>query len=166
MFCILRQRLIVPQKISRIRETVPKFLEMLGSDDSDFDGFGLGLVTSMVTSNMRGLKFEGAKLEALESLEHLAPGMTSEIILDRVLPYIKTMLKDNFPAVRIAALKTLTSCIREVKHVPSSDANVFPEYILPSIVPLCHDKNEMVRSALARHIAEVHAANLICPITI
>ena len=158
--------MIVPQKISRIRETVPKFLEMLGSDDSDFDGFGLGLVTSMVTSNMRGLKFEGAKLEALESLEHLAPGMTSEIILDRVLPYIKTMLKDNFPAVRIAALKTLTSCIREVKHVPSSDANVFPEYILPSIVPLCHDKNEMVRSALARHIAEVHAANLICPITI
>ena len=65
------------------------------------------------------------------------------------------MLKDSFPAVRIAALKTLASCIREVKHVPSSDANVFPEYILPSIVPLCHDKNEMVRSALARHIAEV-----------
>ena len=44
---------------------------------------------------------------------------------------------------------------REVKHVPSSDANVFPEYILPAVVPLCHDKNEMVRSALARHIAEV-----------
>ena len=42
----------------------------------------------MVTSNMRGLKFEGAKLEALESLEQLAPGMTSETILDRVLPYI------------------------------------------------------------------------------
>ena len=37
---------------------------------------------------MRGLKFEGAKLEALESLEQLAPGMTSETILDRVLPYI------------------------------------------------------------------------------
>ena len=34
---------------------------MLGSDDSDFDRFGLGLVTSMVTSNVRGLKFEGAK---------------------------------------------------------------------------------------------------------
>ena len=40
---------------------MPKFLEMLGSDDSDFDRFGLGLVTSMVTSNVRGLKFEGAK---------------------------------------------------------------------------------------------------------
>ena len=38
--------------------------------------------------------------------------MTSEAILDRVLPYVKTMLKDTFPAVRIAALKTLTSCIR------------------------------------------------------
>ena len=67
---------------------MPKFLEMLGSDDSDFDRTGLGLVTSMVTSNVRGLKFEGAKLEALESLEQLAPGMTSETILDRVLPYI------------------------------------------------------------------------------
>ena len=54
-----------PQKISRIRETVPKFLEMLGSDDSDFDRFGLGLVTSMVTSNVRGLKFEGAKERTL-----------------------------------------------------------------------------------------------------
>ena len=52
-------------------------------------------------------------------------------------------------------ITTPTADSREVKHVPSSDANVFPEYILPSIVPLCHDKNEMVRSALARHIAEV-----------
>ena len=38
---------------------------MLGSDDSDFDRFGLGLVTSMVTSNVRGLKFEGAKERTL-----------------------------------------------------------------------------------------------------
>ena len=48
----------------------------------------------MVTSNMRGLKFEGAKLEALESLEQLAPGMTSETILDRVLPYIVSGVQD------------------------------------------------------------------------
>ena len=47
-----------------------------------------------------------------------------------------------------------------MKHVPSSDANVFPEYILPSVVPLCHDKNEMVRSALARHIAEIAEESL------
>ena len=60
-----QQRRTIPQKISRIRETVPKFLEMLGSDDSDFDRFGLGLVTSMVTSNVRGLKFEGAKERTL-----------------------------------------------------------------------------------------------------
>jgi phosphoinositide-3-kinase regulatory subunit 4 len=65
------------------------------------------------------------------------------------------MLKDEFASVRIAALKTLSNCIKGVKMVPTPDANVFPEYILPSIVPLCNDKNEMVRSALAKHIAEV-----------
>ncbi len=165
------------QKISRIHENVPKFLEMLDSEDSDFDRLGLGLIVGLITSNMRSLQFQGAKIEALESLAKLAPGMTSETILDRVLPYVvsslllvlltvldlklsifliqRNMLKDSFPAVRISALKTLTACIKEVKSVPTPDANVFPEYILPGIVPLCHDRNEMVRSVLAKSIAEV-----------
>lgn len=42
-----------------------------------------------------------------------------------------------------------------MSQVPLADANIFPEYILPSVVPLCHDKCELVRSSLARVIADL-----------
>ena len=40
-------------------------------------------------------------------------------------------------------------------NVPLSDANIFPEYILPNLVPLCNDRNDLVRAAFASRIAEI-----------
>jgi phosphoinositide-3-kinase regulatory subunit 4 len=65
------------------------------------------------------------------------------------------MVKDPFSSVRIRAIKTLMACLAAVSVVPLSDANIFPEYILPNVLPLCHDKNELVRAAMAKHLAEV-----------
>ncbi len=65
------------------------------------------------------------------------------------------MLSDPFPAVRMCAVRSLHSCLKAVDSVPPSDANVFPEYILPALNPLCSDKNQQVRADLARNIAGV-----------
>lgn len=40
---------------------------------------------------------------------------------------------DPFPRVRVRAIHTLTSCLELVKSVPCSDANIFPEYVLPGL---------------------------------
>ncbi len=65
------------------------------------------------------------------------------------------MLSDPFAAVRISAVRCLSSCVSRVTAVPPSDANVFPEYILPALNPLCSDANQQVRAELASNIAGV-----------
>jgi len=64
-------------------------------------------------------------------------------------------LADTHPPVRSRAVRSLVSVCRAVKSLPSSDVNVFPEYILPIVNPLCSDVNESVRAELASHIAEL-----------
>jgi phosphoinositide-3-kinase regulatory subunit 4 len=53
----------------------------------------------------------------------------------------------------VAALDTLTQCLCLVKKLPRSDANVFPEYVLPSISSLAVDPATIVRVAYAHNIA-------------
>jgi hypothetical protein len=48
-----------------------------------------------------------------------------------------------------------------VTAVPLSDANIFPEYILPNLMPLCHDRNDLVRAAFASNISVVNFLNII-----
>lgn len=52
------------------------------------DGEGLILITSLVTSCIRGLHHCTSKLHCLEILQLLCENSSSEVILDRILPYI------------------------------------------------------------------------------
>ena len=149
------QTMLPDQKIDKVYENLSNILDMVNEEDTDFDSEGLVLITSLVTSNIRSLKFCGTKIKALEILSSLAHNVADEILLDRIVPYIMIKLKDHFPSVRIAAFQALTSCVRVIKRIPLSDANIFPEYILPSLIPLCHDRNERVRATFASGIAEI-----------
>jgi len=64
-------------------------------------------------------------------------------------------LAQKSPAkVQVQAIETLTACLGMVKDIPRSDANVFPEYILPSITDLASESSAViVRVAFARNIA-------------
>ncbi|XP_049532071.1 phosphoinositide 3-kinase regulatory subunit 4 [Anopheles darlingi] len=119
------------------------------------DNDGLVLITSVVTSCIRGLSFCQSKLLSLEILLVLAQHTSSETILDRILPYILHLAQDAAPRVRVAALNTLTACLRLVRHLPRTDANVFPEYILPAIAPLATDSSTFVRMTYASNIAQL-----------
>lgn len=46
-------------------------------------------------------------------------------------------------------------CLRLVKDPPRNDANIFPEYVLPSIQPLANDPSVVVRIAYARNVADI-----------
>lgn len=58
------------------------------------------------------------------------------------------------PRVRVSALHTLTACFKMVQELPRSDANVFPEYVLPSIASMATDTSVLVRVAYAKNIGE------------
>eukprot|EP00058_Branchiostoma_floridae_P000739 XP_002586227.1 hypothetical protein BRAFLDRAFT_132368 [Branchiostoma floridae] len=148
-------------KVARLKNDLDKILMNLvqegddGKDGSEVisDTAGLVVIISLITSTVRSLKFCVSKLMALELLLSMAEHVPSDIILDRLIPYMLFMVNDPFPHVRAAALKTLTRCLSFVKTVPRSDANIFPEYILPNLSHLTQDEVVAVRVAYAENIA-------------
>ena len=137
------------QKVLRINDDLNSLM--------DLDESGLSLIVSLVTANCRSLKFTKSKLKALECLGEMSEKSNSETILDRILPFVVHYLADpNFARVRIKALQVMTEmCLKSVKKVPLSDANVFPDYIFPALQPLTNDRNELVRCALAKYISQL-----------
>ncbi|XP_018329607.1 phosphoinositide 3-kinase regulatory subunit 4 [Agrilus planipennis] len=117
------------------------------------DDNGLVIITSLVTSCIRGLHDCTTKSESLEILLFLAAHANEEAILDRILPYILFLSRDPNPRVKVAAINTVTQCLTLIKRVPRSDANIFPEYVLPELSPLATDPNTSVRAAYAKNIA-------------
>lgn len=138
-------------KILRLHSDMSQIIDIITKDGIEDDG--LILITTLVTSCIRGLYHCTSKINCLEILHKLAEHTSSETILDRILPHILHLAQDVSANVRTAALDTLTSCLCLVKTLPRSDANIFPEYVLPSIASLAVDPSTMVRVAYAHNIA-------------
>ncbi|CAK1543579.1 unnamed protein product [Leptosia nina] len=119
------------------------------------DSEGLILITSLVTSCIRGLHHCTSKLQCLEILQLLCENSSSEIILDRILPYIIYLSHAPEARVRAAAIWCVTRCVGCVESLPSQDCNVFPEYILPELAPRASDPALPVRIAYANNIAKL-----------
>lgn len=113
---------------------------------------GLVLITSLVTSCVRGLHECSSKLFSLEILLELAFHASDETVLDRILPCLMFLAHDNNSRVKICAINTITKCLDLVQKLPRSDANIFPEYILPELAQLATDPNACVRAAYAKNI--------------
>lgn len=113
------------------------------------------IISSLITSSLRALHFTSSKLDALELLGKVAEYVPDEIILDRILPYIFHLLHDEEPRVRVCSINTLTHCLTLVSSVPRSDANIFPEYILPNLADIIQDETTIVRQAYAENIATI-----------
>ncbi|CAH0555278.1 unnamed protein product [Brassicogethes aeneus] len=156
------------EKIIRLKNDIGNIFKFLGPavyvEDEDEKGSsdesekgeceGLVIITSLVTSCIRGLYDCSSKLHSLEILLELASHASDETILDRILPYIMYLASvDSNAIVKISAINTITKCLNLVRKVPRSDANIFPEYILPSLAPLATDPSISVRAAYARNIA-------------
>lgn len=67
--------IFLPQTDDKTEQNIP-------NDD------GLILITAVVTSCIRGLKYCKSKLHCLEILQQLSMYTTAETVLDRILPYI------------------------------------------------------------------------------
>lgn len=145
----------VDDKVNRLHSDIDQIIEILceRNEDGTENNDGLILITTTVTSCIRGILRCNSKLNALEILQKLAHRASADVILDRILPYILHLTNDSLPRVRVCALDTLTVCMGMVKNLPHSDMNIFPEYILPSIAPMSEDKAVLVRIAYARNIA-------------
>ncbi|XP_031568622.1 phosphoinositide 3-kinase regulatory subunit 4-like [Actinia tenebrosa] len=150
------------EKVSRIKRDINLILkELLPPEHSnsekpvkDKDGC-LVIIVSLLTSCVRTCKYCVSKLTALELMTTLSHHVSDDIILERLLPYMLFMVNDTLPQIRAQAIKTLTHCLHLVKNITRSDANIFPEYILPSLSWLTQDAEVVVRLAYAESIASL-----------
>ncbi|KAM0311405.1 hypothetical protein ACHAO8_007200 [Botrytis cinerea] len=92
---------------------------------------GTLIFLTLVVSSMRNTARATAKVRACDILLAFAERLTDEAKLDRVLPYIMTLLTDKSELVKVTAIRTITQLLALVTVVSPINAHVFPEYILP-----------------------------------
>ncbi|KAK5167239.1 hypothetical protein LTR04_000161 [Oleoguttula sp. CCFEE 6159] len=94
---------------------------------------GTLLFLTLTVTSVRSTARATARLRACELLLAFSERLTDEAKLDRVLPYVMTLLQDPTEIVRVTALRTLTQLLALVSVVSPINAYVFPEYILPKL---------------------------------
>lgn len=139
------------EKITRLKKDITNIINILKAPEKKHED-GLVIITSLVTSCIRGLHHCTSKLQSLEIMYELALHINSDMILDRLVPYIMLLCRDQWSRVRATAIHTLSNCLALVKKVPRNDANIFPEYILPDLAVLATDLCPYVRVVLAQNI--------------
>ena len=143
------------QKVRRIHKDLASLDAMLREQDEGrrIDAGSLLVLTGVVTASVRALELTSSMEASLAVLQWLAARQASEVVLERILPFITYYFSSPVAAVRVAAVRALVAALGSVRAVPRGDANTFPEYVLPALLPLCQDPSVAVRAALAHHLA-------------
>lgn len=156
------QRYAVPpilspdERIVKLKKDMQLIFGHLGiTKEQSEENIGLVLIISLLGSSIRSLQFSNSKSIALELMLELSQYVTADIILDRLLPLMLCLASDPFPRIRAETLRTIVKCLNNLKSVPKSDANVFPEYIFPYLSALTQDPVTLVRAAYAENIAQL-----------
>ena len=89
---------------------------------------------TLVVSSLRNTARSAARMRALELMLAFAERITDEAKLDRVLPYVISLLGDRSDLVRIAAIRTMTQLLALVKVVSPVNVHVFSEYVRPRLL--------------------------------
>ena len=120
---------------------------------------GFTLLVQLITANFRNLRFPVMKVKCVMLLVHLGSMCEDEVILQRIVPIYLHCLEDtNNAHVRATALRALTESLKSVNTISSSEADIFPLYILPALNRLVKDQEIVVRVAFAEclgRLAEV-----------
>lgn len=143
------------QTINYLYADKEKFVQYLTKERENEEHNSLVIVLSLVLSCMRRLRYCSCKLKALNIIKCFGQYLTSEFILERIIPYLLEYTSDKISRVKAFAIEILTVCMSYVKYVPEEEQGIFTEYIFPGINNLANDKSVLVRQTLAKNIAEL-----------
>ena len=136
---------------------------------------GALMFVSLICSSLRALARPSSKLKVLEmlfvfgkstiffflaataqTLAHpLGTYLSDEHKLERIVPYLCTMLQDRVALVRAEALRTLTQLLSAVKEIPQADADFFKLYLIQFLSKLSEDREPLVRTMYASCVASL-----------
>ncbi|TPX59254.1 hypothetical protein PhCBS80983_g02602 [Powellomyces hirtus] len=116
---------------------------------------GCLLFSAIVCSALRNVFYPSSKIHALDLLLALGIHLSDEVRLDRLVPYVMSLVDDTNSVVRANAVKTLTQLLSMVESITAPDGNIFPEYILPGLRRFTTDPDAFVRATYAQCIASI-----------
>lgn len=94
---------------------------------------GTLIFLTLVVASLRNTARATGRVRACDLLLAFAEYLTDEAKLDRVLPYLVTLLNDKAEIVKIAAVRSITQLLSMVNVISPVNAPVFPEYVLPRL---------------------------------
>ncbi|CAJ0843864.1 11734_t:CDS:2, partial [Entrophospora sp. SA101] len=122
--------------------------------NSNTDGGAL-IFISLICAMIRNTAYPSTKLHAMDMLLAFGQHLEDEFKLDRLVPYLISLLGDKVALVRANAVKTLSKLLSMVENITPSNATIFPEYIMLNLRKFPTDKEVLVRMTYAQYIASL-----------
>ncbi|KAJ3162439.1 Serine/threonine-protein kinase [Geranomyces michiganensis] len=122
---------------------------------------GCLLFSTIICAALRNVFYPSSKIHALDLLLALSIHLSDDVRLDRIVPYIMSLVDDANSAVRSNAVKTVTQVLGMVESITAANGNIFPEYILPGLAGCATDADAFVRATYAQCIASIAESALM-----
>jgi len=115
-----------------VRLNIPNNEHYLGSATAQPPADNGGLIfLTLVVASIRNTARSASKIRACDVLLAFAEKLTDDAKLDRVLPYLMSLLNDKADMVVMAAIRSITQLLSLVQLVSPVNAHIFLEYVLP-----------------------------------
>lgn len=115
------------------------------------------VLLSVLSSNIRSCLYPSSVTKGLDLYLVLIEHLTDETKLDRVLPYLVSLLNrpESCDLIKSSTLLCLTQVLLQVDTITPSNSSLFPEYLIPNLKHLVNDPSEFVRATLGKCIGSL-----------
>ncbi|KAK4134100.1 ARM repeat-containing protein [Trichocladium antarcticum] len=118
-----------------VRLNIPNNEHHVSADKQPSADDGTLIFLNLVVSSLRNTVHATAKIKACDILLAFAERLTDEAKLDRVLPYLMSLLNDKCDMVAISAVRAITQLLDLVKVITPVNSQIFLDYIMPRMQP-------------------------------
>lgn len=133
-----------------VRLSIPNHEHFVSADLEPPEDDGTLIFLTLIVSSLRTTARVSSRTRACDVLLAFAERITDEAKLDRVLPYLMTLVrKDETDIVVIAAIRAITQLLQLVRMVTPINAHVLVEYVIPRMEIALGSKNR-ISSPLVR----------------
>jgi phosphoinositide-3-kinase regulatory subunit 4 len=117
-----------------VRLSIPNHEHTVSADLEPPEDDGTLIFLTLIVSSMRTTARASSRVRACDVLLAFAERLTDEAKLDRVLPYLMTLLKkEETDGVIVAAIRTITQLLQLVRTPTPINSHVLVEYVLPRL---------------------------------
>ncbi|KAL2164712.1 hypothetical protein VTH06DRAFT_7 [Thermothelomyces fergusii] len=132
-----------------VRLNIPNNEHYVSADERPAEDDGTLIFLTLVSSSLRNTAHATARVKACDVLLAFAERLTDEAKLDRVLPYLVSLLGDQNDLVVVSAVRAITQLLDLVRVITPVNSQIFLGYIMPRMEPLLLD-SKRVTSPIVR----------------